>query len=65
MYEESFNFKLDKHNNPIDENGKIADHFVEVGLIAQDLLKIPREDSKHLTNKPGKKYLEWRYNKYK
>ena len=41
MYEESFNFKLDKHNNPIDENGKIADHFVEVGLIAQDLLKIP------------------------
>ena len=31
----------------------------------KDLLKIPRDDIKHLTNKPGKKYLEWRYNKYK
>ena len=31
----------------------------------KDLLKIQRDDIKHLTNKPGKKYLEWRYNKYK
>ena len=31
----------------------------------KDLLKIPRENIKHLINKPGKKYLEWRYNKYK
>ena len=41
MYDASFNFLLDKHNNPIDESGQIVDHFVEVGLIAQDLLKIP------------------------
>lgn len=41
MYDESFNFVVDENNNPIDENGQIVDHFVEVGLIAQHLLKIP------------------------
>ena len=38
---------------------------IEVIKGNKDSLKISRESIKHLTNKPGKKYLEWRYFKYK
>lgn len=46
---------------------KINYETLDIEIIKSDknLLKIQRDNIKHLTNKPGKKYLEWRYNKYK
>lgn len=38
---------------------------IEVVKGSTDKLKILRKNINHLKNKPGKKFLEWRYNKYK
>ena len=40
LYDANHNFNLDESNNPIDESGNLVEHVVEIGLIAQDLLKI-------------------------
>jgi hypothetical protein len=38
---------------------------LEIIKEGKDSLKIIRENINHLTNKPGKKFLEWRYKNYK
>ena len=41
MYEADHMFPLDICGQPIDSSGNIVRHFIEEGLIAQDLLKLP------------------------
>ena len=38
---------------------------LEIIKESKDSLKIIRGNINHLTNKPGKKFLEWRYKNYK
>ena len=46
--------------------GEIAKTLkIEVVKGSIDKLKILRKNINHLKNKPGKKFLEWRYKKYK
>ena len=41
MYEADHMFPLDICGQPIDSSGNVVRHFIEEGLIAQDLLKLP------------------------
>jgi len=41
MYEADHHFNLDASGQPIDSSGNVVRHFIEEGLIAQDLLKLP------------------------
>ena len=41
MYEVDHMFPLDICGQPIDSSGNVVRHFIEEGLIAQDLLKLP------------------------
>ena len=40
MYAKDHDFDLDSDGNPIDENGKKVEHFVEAGVIAQEVLSV-------------------------
>ena len=56
------------HHKGFDDNFfKINYETLNIEVIKgnKDILKIQRGSIKHLTNKPGTKYLEWRYKKYK
>ena len=55
------------HHKAFDDNFfKIHHESLNIEVIKgnKDLLKISRESIEHLSNKPGKIYLEWRYNQY-
>ena len=56
------------HHKAFDDNYfKInpQSYEIEIKKENQETLKISRKNLSHLINKPGKKYLEWRYKKYK
>ena len=40
MYDADHNFELDADGNPVDEDGELVDHFIEAGVIAQEVLSV-------------------------